>query len=122
MLKALYTARNAKGFTLMEMLIVVAIIAILVAIAIPVFSSQLEKAREATDAANIRAAYAQAMANFIDGKVGADGQVTTQAMVQTEAGFKYITSSIGTLTAPSDAVAGKTYVISVAADGTASIN
>lgn len=35
---------NKKGFTLMEMLIVVAIIAILIAVAIPVFSAQLHKA------------------------------------------------------------------------------
>lgn len=53
---------NNKGFTLMEMLIVVAIIAVLVAIAIPVFTNQLEKSREATDAANIRSAYAEVMA------------------------------------------------------------
>ena len=39
--------KNTKGFTLMEMLIVVAIIAILIAIAIPTFTAQLEKAREA---------------------------------------------------------------------------
>lgn len=39
---------NKKGFTLMEMLIVVAIIAVLIAIAIPVFTAQLEKAREAS--------------------------------------------------------------------------
>jgi len=32
----------------MEMLIVIAIIAVLIAIAIPLFSSQLEKTREAT--------------------------------------------------------------------------
>ena len=51
--------RNKKGFTLAELLIVVAIIAVLVAISIPIFTSQLEKAREATDEANIRSAYAQ---------------------------------------------------------------
>ena len=50
---------NKKGFTLMEMLIVVAIIAILVAIAIPVLNSALEKSREAADAGNIRSAYAE---------------------------------------------------------------
>ena len=48
-----------NGFTLTEMLIVIAIIAVLIAIAIPVFSSQLEKTREATDLANVRSAYAQ---------------------------------------------------------------
>ena len=51
--------QNKNGFTLMEMLIVVAIIAVLIAVAIPVFASQLEKAREATDLANVRSAYAK---------------------------------------------------------------
>jgi prepilin-type N-terminal cleavage/methylation domain-containing protein len=57
--------KNNKGFTLMELLIVIAIIVVLVAIAIPVFNAQLEKAREATDMANIRAAYAEVSANLI---------------------------------------------------------
>ena len=51
--------QNKNGFTLMEMLIVIAIIAVLIAVAIPVFASQLEKAREATDLANVRSAYAK---------------------------------------------------------------
>lgn len=54
-----------KGFTLAELLIVVAIIAVLVAIAIPIFTTQLEKAREATDLANIRSAYAEVMVDAI---------------------------------------------------------
>ena len=58
---------NRKGFTLAELLIVVAIIAVLVAIAIPVFTTQLEKSREATDAANVRAAYATLVADYLDG-------------------------------------------------------
>ena len=58
--------RNTKGFTLMEMLIGVAIVAILVAIAIPAFSATLNKARVAADAANIRAGYAKAMAMVLD--------------------------------------------------------
>ncbi|WP_205508076.1 type IV pilin protein [Eubacterium pyruvativorans] len=36
------TKVNKKGFTLAELLIVVAIIAVLVAISIPIFTSQLE--------------------------------------------------------------------------------
>lgn len=47
--------KSEGGFTLAELLIVVAIIGVLVAISIPIFTSQLERSREATDAANIRA-------------------------------------------------------------------
>ena len=48
--------QNKKGFTLMEMLIVVAIIAVLVAIAI---NGALTKSKEAADVANVRATYAE---------------------------------------------------------------
>ena len=57
------------GFTLAELLIVVAIIGVLVAISIPIFSSQLEKSREATDLANVRSAYAKIMAEAIDTEI-----------------------------------------------------
>ena len=57
--------KDKKGFTLMEMLIVVAIIAILVAIAIPTFSNALTKAKVAADKANVRAYYAQVAANYM---------------------------------------------------------
>ncbi len=56
---------NKKGFTLAELLIVVAIIAVLVAIAIPVFSSQLEKSRDAVTVANLRSAYAEAVTAYL---------------------------------------------------------
>ena len=62
MMNKMRKMKNKKGFTLMEMLIVVAIIAILIAIAIPTFASSLNKARIATDEANIRAGYAAVMA------------------------------------------------------------
>ncbi len=53
---------NKKGFTLIEMLVVIAIIAVLVAIIIPVISAATEKAKESSDAANIRAGIAQVSA------------------------------------------------------------
>lgn len=56
---------NKKGFTIMEMLIVVAIIAVLAAIIIPTFSSALTKSKEAADVANIRAAYAEVQVEVI---------------------------------------------------------
>ena len=65
---------NKKGFTLAELIIVVAIIGVLVAISIPIFTSQLEKAREATDAANIRSQYAEVMAEAITDGGNVDGK------------------------------------------------
>ncbi len=70
---------NKKGFTLAELLIVVAIIAVLVAIAIPVFTAQLEKSKEATDAANLRSAYAEAVSNALySGSTGSSTVYTVQ--------------------------------------------
>lgn len=57
--------RNVKGFTLAELLVVVAIIGILVAVSIPIFMSQLENSREATDMANLRAAKAEATSVYM---------------------------------------------------------
>ena len=44
--------QKSKGFTVAELLIVVAIIAVLVAVSIPIFTSQLEKARKAVCESN----------------------------------------------------------------------
>ena len=65
MMNKMRKMKNKKGFTLMEMLIVVAIIAILIAIAIPTFASSLNKARVATDEANIRSGYASVMTDVL---------------------------------------------------------
>ena len=48
---------------------------VLVAISIPIFTSQLEKSREATDAANIRAAYAEVAAAQLTGATKDEGSV-----------------------------------------------
>ena len=56
--------KNKKGFTLAELLIVVAIVAILVMISFSIFTGQLKKARLSVNMANARAAYAAAVASF----------------------------------------------------------
>lgn len=65
MFTKLSAKRNKKGFTLAELLIVVAIIAVLVAIAIPVYSAQLDKAKEAVNLANARSAAYMASAEYL---------------------------------------------------------
>lgn len=84
---------SKKGFTLAELLIVVAIIGVLVAISIPIFTSQLKKARLATNQANARAAYAAVEAQYLqdDTKTGdfsydvATGKISTTATAGTVA-------------------------------------
>ena len=57
--------KNNKGFTLAELLVVVAIIAVLVAIAIPVFSAATTKAKQAADLANVRGWYAEVVVDYL---------------------------------------------------------
>ena len=69
----------------MEMLIVIAMIAVLIIIAIPVFASQLEKAREAADLANVRSAYAQVSEEVM---LGNPNTIVTVNLTQKEADWQ----------------------------------
>ena len=111
---------NKKGFTLMEMLIVVAIIAVLVAIAIPVFGGQLAKANEATDAANIRVAYADAAVKAVT--TGSDTTEESVKMVHTGKFGNIDATQIGGVDITNVSVTkGKTVTVKVSADGAVTI-
>ena len=69
----------------MVMLIVIAIVAVLISVAVPVLSSQLERSREAVDLANVRAAYAQVSTEALLGKT--DVTVTVN-LKQKQAGWQ----------------------------------
>jgi len=85
--------KQNKGFTLLEMLIVVAIIGVLVSILVPTFASELERAREAADAANIRSAISETYANYLTGeKTGLSQEIE---IAQKEAGWQNGLTAIG---------------------------
>lgn len=61
--------KEKNGFTLAELLVVVAIIGVLVAISIPIFTTQLEKARRSVDLYNARAVESVLVNAINDGSV-----------------------------------------------------
>ena len=108
-----------KGFTLAELLIVVAIIAVLVAIAIPTFTNQLEKAREATDAANIRALYAEVMAEYLE--TGTAVGAKSMPVQQKREGWQSKISWPSSISEPAAKTSGS-WNVSCNAEGEVSIN
>ena len=100
---------NKKGFTLIEMLVVIAIIAVLVSIIIPTVSSATTKAAAATDAANLRSIVAEATTDYLNGAANSDGYVSfTPATSSTAASF---TVNPGAPVAKSEAVKGQSATV-----------
>lgn len=94
MKKLMKKLKSQKGFTLMEMLIVVAIIAILVAIAVPTFNASLTKAQQATDEANLRSAKAVAAATYLDYTYNGEGSPLTVGMKFDAETGKFVASTV----------------------------
>lgn len=58
-------SRIEAGFTLVEMLVVIAIVGVLIAVGVPVVGAQLDRARNQVDLANMRTAYGLAAAEWM---------------------------------------------------------
>ena len=120
---------NKKGFTLAELLIVVAIIAVLVAIAIPVFTTQLERSREATDISNIRSAYAEAVSDYLTAGANKSKSGKVTKVQQTVSGWQTspkpvlytrVNGSEKAVSLPSN-IKGKAVYVTVKADGSVEV-
>ena len=68
MLKRIREMKDEDGFTLIELMVVVLIIAILIAIALPTFLGLRERAQNRAAQSNLRNALASAKAYFTDGE------------------------------------------------------
>lgn len=67
--------QNKRGFTLVELIVVLTILGVLAAMLIPALQGYIEKALETSDLVNVRAAYMQVLSDAMTGDVTAEQTV-----------------------------------------------
>ncbi len=108
-------SNKKKGFTIVELVIVIAVIAILAAVLIPTFNNVVTKANKSAALQEARNAYTEALAEAMaDGKITESGEEVT-----TSNGFKFNFTAANSCTVdePSDF----DYEVSVSANGEVSV-
>ncbi len=103
-----------------ELLIVVAIIAVLVAVAIPIFGTQLENSKKAVDEANCRSAYGEAMAEYLTHQ-GDASPVTTSTLALAGVSYKWVYDSatdVMTVSRTTGSLKSSTYANGITYNGT----
>lgn len=83
MFKAMQKAKAKKGFTLVELIVVISIIAILLLILIPSLLSYLDNARDTKGKANAKSAYNAGITVYTD-EVAGGGSITDKDDLKTK--------------------------------------
>ena len=95
----------------------------LVAISIPIFTTQLEKSREAVDASNIRSAYAEAMTDYLANGAKSSASKTTTAAKSTgtwDSAPDWNAELTGKV--PTSVEKGKTFTVTISDAGVVSVS
>lgn len=110
-MKLLALKNKKKGFTLLELLVVLAILAILIAIAVPVYKSQKEKAAITAHNANVRVLETAVESYRQDN----DGKLPDKLDINELVNGKYIKSVPKVPASENEKLKGKSY--SIESDG-----
>lgn len=104
---------NKKGFTLIEMLVVIAIIAILVAIIVPTVTKANSKAAAATNAANLRTYAAELAIAELNGEIATTLGTTEVAATSITANTGYTAPTVPSMKKIGDDVAAGNAAVKV---------
>ena len=110
-MKLLALKNKKKGFTLLELLVVLAILAILIAIAVPVYKNQKEKAAITANNANVRVLETAVESYRQDN----DGKLPDKLDINELVNGKYIKSVPKVPASENEKLKGKSY--SIESDG-----
>ncbi|MEG6522546.1 type II secretion system protein [Desulfotomaculum sp. 1211_IL3151] len=114
MMKIAKMLRNRKGFTLVELMVVVVIIGILSAIAVPIYGTVTTRAADGADEANIRTIKGAGMMYVTEA-----GPPSTDLTVVSELD-PYLEGGLSAIVVPPESTAGKdgnkTYSVTIKAD------